>query len=207
MAETMNVQIRETRGKRRARRQREAGFIPGVLYGHGEQTVSLSLPAEQIDAAIRHGSRLVNLSGAVTQQAFIRELQWNTWGTQILHVDLTRVSAHEKVEVRVPVELRGEAPGVKQGGVVEQPIHELEIECEATAIPEKIGVNINHLEFDRAITVADLVLPPTVRVLEDPTAVVVQCTAPAEMVEEEGTGETAEPELIGRKKAEGEEEE
>ncbi|NUQ63393.1 MAG: 50S ribosomal protein L25 [Pirellulales bacterium] len=209
MAETLNVQIRETRGKRRARRQRAAGVIPGILYGHGEETVSLSVPAEQLDAAIRHGSRLVNLAGAVTEQAFIRELQWDTWGTHILHVDLTRVSAHEKVEVRVAVELRGEAPGVKQGGIVEQPIHELDIECEVSSIPEKIEVNINHLELDQSITVADLKLPPTVRVLEDATAVVVQCNVPAEEAEPaEGVpAEGAEPELIGRKKTEEGEEE
>ncbi len=206
MAETLNVQIRETRGKRRARRQREAGFIPGVLYGHGEETVSLSLAASELDTALRHGSRLVQLAGAVAQQAFIRELQWDTWGAHVLHVDLTRVSAHEKVEVRVPVELRGEAPGVRQGGAIEQPVHELDVECEVTAIPEKIEVNVNHLELDQSITVADLKLPPTVRVLEEASVVVVHCAVPAEVVEEEGPAETAEPEVIGRRKAEEEEE-
>jgi large subunit ribosomal protein L25 len=206
MPETVNVQVRESRGKRNARRLRQSGSIPAVLYGHGQETVSLSLSAEQFGTALRHGGRLVNLAGALSEQAFIRELQWDTWGKAVLHVDLTRISAHERVEVRVAVELRGEAPGVKEGGAVEQPIHELDIECEATSIPEKIEVNINHLELNQSITVADLKLPDTVRVLEEPTAVVVQCTLPAEVVEaEEGPAEGAEPELIGRKRAEEEE--
>lgn len=208
MPETMNIEMRETRGTRSARRLRDSGRIPAILYGHGEQTVSVSLLAEQLEAAVRHGGRLVHLTGALTEQAFIRELQWDTWGKSVLHVDLTRISAHERVEVRVAVELRGEAPGVRAGGVVEQPVHELDIDCEATSIPEKIAVNINHLELNQSITVADLKLPETVRVLADPATVVVQCNVPAETVEEEaGPAEGAEPELIGRKKAEEEEEE
>jgi large subunit ribosomal protein L25 len=203
----MSVQLRECRGSRNARRLRKLGMVPAVLYGHGQETVSLTLPADQIRAAIRHGSRLVGLVGAVTEQAFIRELQWDTWGKEIIHADLTRISAHERVEVRVPVELRGEAPGVKQGGVIEQPVHELDIQCEATAIPDKITVNINNLELDQSVTVADLTLPPTVSVLEDASIVIAHCSVPVEVAEEEALAESAEPELIGRKRAEEEPEE
>ena len=78
------------------------------------------MPADELETALRHGSRLVSLTGAVNESAFIRELQWDTWGTHIVHVDFTRISEHEIVEVRVPVELRGEAPGVREGGVVVQ---------------------------------------------------------------------------------------
>src|SRR5512146_1908010 len=166
MLEKLNVEIRDARGKRNARRMRDAGQIPAVLYGHKQATLSLTISAEQIETALRHGSRVVDLAGALTEQAFIRELQWDTWGKQVLHVDLMRISAHEKVEVRVPVELRGESPGVKAGGVIEHHVHELDIECEATSIPEKVQVNINHLELDQTITIADLKLPEGVRVLD-----------------------------------------
>ena len=105
----------------------------------------------RLTAAIRHGSRLVSLTGAVSESAFIRELQWDTWGTHIVHVDFTRISEHEIVEVRVPVELRGEAPGVREGGVVVQHIHEVEIACPASVIPEKLAVNINHLKLNESI--------------------------------------------------------
>ncbi|MCX7701165.1 MAG: 50S ribosomal protein L25, partial [Gemmataceae bacterium] len=117
MAEQLNVELRETRGKRNARRNRRAGKLPAVLYGHGQEAISLALSAEPFEAAVRHGARLVKLTGAVDEQAFIREIQWDTWGTHVLHVDFTRISEHEKVEVRVPVEIRGEAPGLKAGGV------------------------------------------------------------------------------------------
>jgi large subunit ribosomal protein L25 len=200
MTEILSVELRETRGKHSNRRLRASGAIPAVLYGHGQEPVSLSVRADQIDAAVRHGTRLVALSGAVREQAFIRELQWDHWGMHVLHVDFTRISAHERVEVQLPVELRGEAPGVKEGGVVEQLLHELRLECEATEIPEKLEVSINELGVNGSITAAQLVLPETATILDAPEAVVVQCVVPAAAPEEEiPRVEEVEPEVIGRR--------
>lgn len=200
MAEELHVELRETRGKRRTRRLRNAGSIPAVLYGHGQETISLSVPAGRLETAVRHGSRLVMLTGAVTEQAFVRDLQWDTWGTHVLHVDFTRISEHEKVEVEVQVELRGEAPGVREGGVVEQLLHQVELECEASSIPDKLHVNINLLKLGDTITVAELEIPENATVLRDPEQVVVQCVEPVVEPEEEIAGaEEAEPEVIGRK--------
>jgi large subunit ribosomal protein L25 len=206
MAELLSVQRRDTRGKRNARRNRRDGKLPAVLYGHGLATESLLISAEEFETAVRHGARLVKLTGAVEEQAFVRDIQWDTWGTHPMHVDFTRVSEHEKVQVQVVVELRGEAPGMKSGGVVKQQVHDVEVECEATAIPERLYVNINHLEIGQSITVAQLDLPPGIVVLAEPETLVVECAEPVEEVEEEapaGAGE-AEPEVIGRKKEEGE---
>ena len=208
MAELLQVELRDSRGKRNARRNRRSGKLPAVLYGHGQETVSLLVSSERFLAAVRHGARLVKLSGAVEDQAFIREIQWDTWGLHALHVDFTRVSEHEKVQVEVTVELRGEAPGVRAGGVVKQNVHVVEIECEATAIPDKLYVNINHLELEQSITIAQLELPPGIVVLEEPEVVVVECAVPVE-IEEEAPAAAAEgePEVIGRKKEEEEESE
>ncbi len=209
MAVMLKVDVRPTRGKRNARRQRLAGTIPAVLYGHGQEAVALALSADELDGAVRHGHRLVSLTGAVSEQAFIRELQWDVWGKHVMHVDFTRVSAHEKVRVQVPVELRGEAPGLRQGGVIKQSIHEVPIECEVTSLPDKLLVSVNHLKLGDSIAIGSLELPPTVIVLLDPEMLVVECSEPVEM-EEESTGadQVAEPEVIGRKKEEeGEEEE
>ena len=129
MSETLQVTRRETRGKRNARRQRAAGAIPAILYGHGEESISLTLKATEINAAIRHGSRVVDLAGDVADQVLIREVQWDTFGTDVLHVDLTRVAADETITVNVPMELRGVAPGTKEGGVVEHLVNEVEIDC------------------------------------------------------------------------------
>ena len=206
MALQLAVEGRDTQGKHRNRRLRQSGKIPGILYGHGLECVPLSVAADVLTAAIRHGSRLVSLTGAVNESAFIRDLQWNTWGTQILHVDFTRISEHEIVEVRVPVELRGEAPGVREGGVVVQHVHEVELACPASVIPEKLAVNINHLALNQSILLGGLVVPEGAKVLAaDMEAVVVECIIPVELPEE-GAGEAApgEPEVIGAK--EGEEE-
>jgi large subunit ribosomal protein L25 len=208
MAEVLNVQLRETRGKRNARRDRRSGHLPAVLYGHGKETLSLLLSVEEFRAALRHGARLVKLAGAVDEQAFVRQLQWDTWGSNVLHVDFTRVSEHERVRVRVTLELRGEAPGLKAGGVVKQQFHDVEIECEATALPDRLYVNVNQLEMGSSIAVGQLELPPGVVVFAEPETVVVECVEPVEEVEEAAAapGEV-EPEVIGRKKEEGEEEE
>ncbi len=203
MAEQLNVEIRQTRGKRDCRRLRKVGSIPAVLYGHGQENVCLSVPAEQLKGLVQHGSRLADLTGAVNESAFIREVQWDTWGVDVLHVDFTRISAHEKVEVRVPLELRGEAPGVKQGGVVEQLIHDVELSCPASAIPEKIEVNINHLRLGDSVAVAELDLPNGATVLVSPEVVVVHCTEPVEAPEEEAAeAVSGEPEVIGAKEEE-----
>jgi large subunit ribosomal protein L25 len=208
MAEVLNVEVRKEAGKRHAKRLRRDGGIPAVLYGHGEQTVSLAVPREQFAAALRHGSRLVELKGGANESALIRELQWDIYGTAVMHIDFTRVSADERIEVKVPVELRGQAPGVRAGGVIQHLVHEIEIECLATAIPDKIQLNINHLELKDSITVGQLELPPGVKLLSEPEAIAVQCVEPA--VEEEveaAPTEGAEPEVIGRKaEEEGEEE-
>ncbi len=203
MAEVLTVEIREHAGKHHSRRLRNSGSIPVVLYGHGKENVCLSASAEQLDAVIRHGSRLIDLTGAVGESAFIREVQWDTWGTHVLHVDFTRISADEKVDVQLLVELRGEAPGVKEGGVVEHLIHEVHVECPASAVSEKLEVNINSLKLGESITVADLKLPEGASVHGDPTAVVVHCVEPVEGPEEEAAeAAPTEPEVIGAKEKE-----
>jgi large subunit ribosomal protein L25 len=199
MADVLQVQIRDTRGKHNARRLRRSGAVPAVLYGHGEQTVSLALGTDELASAVRHGSQLVDLQGAVKEKALIRELQWDVYSTEILHVDLARVSEHELVQVTVTVEVRGEAPGTKEGGVLELAVHEFDVECPASAIPEKIVANVNELALGETLTVADLDLPSQVKILVDDDTVVVSCHLPAVEEEEEAVEATgAEPEVIGR---------
>lgn len=205
-AQVLTVKLRDSRGKRRNRRLRDTGSVPAVLYGHQKASQSLTLAVEEIEAVVRHGNRFVELAGDLREKAFIKEVQWNTWGNRILHVDFARVSEHEKVLVTVPVELRGEAPGMKDGGVVKHVLHTIELECEAAAVPEKIEVNINQLEFNQLLHVSDLVLPEGAKAMIDPATLVVGCTPLVEVSEEETPEGENEPEVIGRKKVEGEEE-
>lgn len=204
---TLTVESRETVGKRRNRRLRESGKTPAVLYGHKKAVLNLSVTTEQVEAALRHGSRFVQLDGAVSERAFIKEVQWNVWGDVVLHVDFTRVNEHEHVQLSVPVVIRGEAPGLKEGGVIKQHLHMIEIEVEPTSAPENIQVSVNTLGFNQSIRVADLVAPEGVKFLADSETVVVECSEQTEVEETEAEPvDGAEPEVIGRKKADEEEE-
>ncbi len=201
MSEVLQVEKRDWTGKRRVRRQRAQGRIPAVLYGHGEEVVHLSAAESDLAAVLRHGSHLVDLDGAVKESALIKDIQWDTYGMEVLHVDLTRVSADERIVLTVAVELRGVAPGLKQGGVVDQLLHEIEIECPAVSIPSSLEANVNHLELDQTITAGDLELPAGATLTGDASQAVVQCSEPAAEVEvEEGEPGAAEPEVIGAKK-------
>lgn len=199
----LNVQIRDTRGKRNARRMRADGHIPAVLYGHGEKNVSLAVASIEFATVLRHGSKVVELKGAVNESVLIREIQWDTFGTEVLHLDLTRVSAGESVETTVSLELRGDAPGTHEGGILQNPIHELHIECPVTVIPDKISVNVNSLQLGDSILAGELSLPEGARLLMDPDTAVVLCVQPAAEVDEEAVpAEGQEPEVIGRKEEE-----
>jgi large subunit ribosomal protein L25 len=200
---------RDTRGTRAARKQRALGRVPGVVYGHKEETVSISVASDALLSAVRHGARVVDLqSDGGLQKAQIAELQWDHLGMEVLHVDFRRVAAGERIHVTVPVEVKGIAPGIAAGGILNQPIHTLLIECAADQVPESIRVNVNELQLGGAIHVRDLHLPPDVKALADPEAIVVSVAAA--QVEPEAAApaaEQAEPEVIGRKAAEEEGEE
>ncbi|TVS09127.1 MAG: 50S ribosomal protein L25 [Planctomycetaceae bacterium] len=207
MAEVLQVKIRQEVGSKAAKRVRLAGQTPAVLYGHQLANVSLAVPADQLQAAIRQGVRMVQLQGDVRDTALIREVQWDAFGSHVLHIDLTRVSATEKVRMVVPLELRGESPGARQGGITEQLIHEVEVESPAEYLPERIEISVNDLNLGGAIKLGDVSMPEHVTMVADADEVVVQCTAVVEAEEEEAeAAETAEPEVI-RRPAEGEGEE
>ena len=212
MAESvvLTTEKREGRGTRTARKLRAKGRVPGVVYGHKEETVSVSVAADHLLSAVRHGARVVDLqSEGGLQKAQIAELQWDHLGMEVLHVDFRRVAADERIHVTVQIEVKGIAPGVTAGGVLDQPIHTLAIECLAINVPDSIRVNVNELQLGGAIHVRDLHLPQDVKALADPDMTIVSCAKPLEQAEATAaTGEGAEPEVIGRKAAaeEGEEE-
>ena len=111
---------RKERGSRAATKLRAKGELPAVLYGHKEETVSLTISAEALANVIRHRARVVDLEGKgmPTQKALIREVQWDHLGHDVLHVDFARVAADERIKIDVRIELRGTAPGVTGGGEI-----------------------------------------------------------------------------------------
>jgi large subunit ribosomal protein L25 len=203
MAETLQAESRDSRGKRNAKRLRAGGKVPAILYGHGQKTVSLAVPADQITAAIRHGSRVVKLKGVANDSALIRDLQYDTFGLEILHVDFARVSEHERVRVKVPLEIRGQAAGIKEGGVIEHLIHTVEIECPVSAIPDKVVINVATLKLDDSMTVGQATLPEGAKIVSSADEIAVQCLKPKadeEEAAEPGAEGAVEPELIRKEK-------
>jgi large subunit ribosomal protein L25 len=192
-------------GSRANRRLREAGKVPGVIYGHKEAVIPLTLPKKELVHHLSRGAHVFDLQlQGSTQKVLVKDVQYDHLGLEVLHVDFARVSLDEKVEVTVPVELKGTPKGEAEGGVLQQIISELEVECLVTDIPDVITHNVSDMELDSVLHVSDLKLPPNVRVLQDPEQIVATVR---EIVEEAAVvaapeGE-AEPEVIGRKPEEG----
>jgi large subunit ribosomal protein L25 len=138
-----------------------------------------------------------------------RDIQWDTFGSEVNHIDFLRIDPNDRVEVEVPIVLKGTAPGVLGGGVLDFHLHSVTIECLAIAIPDNIPVKIGELQLEQAIHVRELELPPNTVVKNDPETVVVQVKHIVEVVEPtaEGAAEPGptEPEIVGRKVKEAEE--
>ncbi len=211
MAETatLKAETRTDSGSRKAGKLRKAGKIPGIVYGHKEPNVSVAVAADQLDRLIRvQHARVLELDiGGKKETVLVRDLQWDHLGRVLLHVDFARVSASDRVKVTVPVELRN-SPKATGGGVLDQPLHALHIECSPVQIPEAIRIDITNLTLGAPIHVRELSLPEGVKVLESPEAVVVQLKLPgaepeAAVVVESGTG----PEVIKKELKKGDDEE
>jgi large subunit ribosomal protein L25 len=204
MAENLNVKRREKLGGGNNRRLRRTGQVPAVLYGHGEASIPLAVDSTAIMNVIRHGHKLVRLQGDASEGAFIKSVQWDVYGKGLIHIDLLRVSDTEKVRTTVTVELKGTAVGLSEGGIIEFVLHELEIECPAAAVPDKLIVNVTNLHLDQAIHAREVPIPEGARVLDDAELVVVHCIAPH--IVEDVTAAPAvepgavEPELIRKEK-------
>ena len=206
MADTLTVKKREETGSLRMKRLRQSGQIPGVLYGHGEGTMTLSVSEKELNKVINHGSYIVSLSGDAKDSALIKDVQWDAFGMKVLHIDLTRVDANEAVEVTLPLELRGDAIGTHHGGVVNFHQHEITILCPANKMADKIEVKINDLDVDQTISASDVVLPEGATLAEAGTTPIVSCALPSgdAPAEDEAAAGAAEPEVIGKKAEEAE---
>ncbi|MBN9121468.1 MAG: 50S ribosomal protein L25 [Planctomycetes bacterium] len=189
---TLKVQPRANSGSRAALKLRKQGLVPGIVYGHKQDNVQVAVSAEELDRAIRvQHARVLDLElDGKKETVLIRELQWDYLGKQMIHVDFERKDRAELVRVTVPVELRN-APKQTGGGVLDQPLHTLHVECPLGSIPEAIRIDITNLTLGHPIHVKELTLPEGVKVLEAPEAVVVQLKLPG--VEAAAPAAPAEP--------------
>jgi large subunit ribosomal protein L25 len=208
MAESLKIRVEprdpaknKGTGSRVARRLRQQGRIPAVIYGHKLDVLPITLARDDVWQMIKAASHLAELDlGSKTETVLIRDVQWDNLGKEILHLDFARVSAEELIETEVNLELRGQAPGVAEGGVLETLFHTLTVTCPAGAIPDSIKVDISNLKVGESIHVRDLVLPQGVTLDADPDLLVLHIVLRA--VQEEPTeapeaGEApAQPEVI-----------
>lgn len=219
MIQDLNVaaEPREDFGKNAARRLRQSGRIPAILYGGGGPSIPISVDPRQI-AEILHSESghnaifMLAIRGKAPARVILREWQMDPVHSGLLHVDIVRVARDAKLKVSVPIHVTGEARGVKvQGGIFEFILREVELECLPDDIPEHVTVEVTELTIGRNLRVSDLPLGPKVKVLTDPTRVVAHVVAlkaeeekpPAEAV----VAAPTEPEVIRKGKAEEAEEE
>ncbi len=214
-----NIETRSRQGgnKNDARRLRREGLIPAVLYGAGLAPITISVDPKQMKRILGsetgHNSIFDLSAGGDAGKAMIVDWQADPVKGVLLHVDLKRIAMDVLLRVSVPVVLKGEAPGVKiQGGILEQMVREIEIECLPADIPANIEGDVSKLQFGETIRVSDLPHSDKVKVITDAGQAIAHVTAVKEVVVAtpvegaEAAATTAEPEVIkkGKQDAEGE---
>lgn len=181
MAEDFQLaaETRELLGSANSRRLRGEGRIPANLYGFKKDTVSLTVTAEDVDSLIAGGSKVVDVTcDGTTDKAVVQELQWDIFGTHVKHVDLMRVDPDDSVSVEVNTEIRGEAIGLKDGGVLKEHLKRIRVKCASYRVPRTIPVRVGALKVGDSLKVKDLRFPETVTVESDAEAVVVEIIDP-----------------------------
>jgi large subunit ribosomal protein L25 len=197
------VQLRAELGSAACRRLRWSGQVPGNIYGHNAPPVSVSISSEALTPVLMSGAKVVDVDlDGKHDKAVVREIQWDVFGRNITHFDLLRVDPNERVNIVVPLELKGTAPGVLLGGVLEHVMHSITIDCLAYQIPDTIQVRIGSLELGKSIHVSDLILPEGSNAHAAADAIVVHVIHPKthEEIVPVGGG-PVEPEMIGKKPA------
>jgi len=195
---TLDVEDRTERGTRATKRLRRAGYVPGVVYG-GKDGESTSFKVNWRDLRqVLAGSALIDLKvGGKTRPVIVKDQQLHPVRDELLHIDLLEVRLDEKIQTQVSVHLEGaeEAPGIKEGGVLEHVTHQLNIEALPTDIPEAIVVDVSGLEIAATMHLSEISPPQGVTFLDDPEeTILATVVVPTEVEEPEIEEET---ELVG----------
>lgn len=207
----LQAEPRQEIGKSAARKMRAAGRIPAVVYGHGEETRLLSVDAHELELLfnrVHWENTIVELTiegERAPVRTLVREVQSHAYKPLVVHVDFQQIHAGERVHVSVPIRLKGNAPGLKAGGVMMQTETDLDIRCTPDKIPEFIEVDVSALEIGDAVHLRDITLPEGVEAEIDADRTICSVTPPTvaatpESAEEAPEAAEGEPEVIGRPK-------
>ena len=184
----LDIKDRKANRSKGAKAIRREGLVPGVLYYSGEENVNISIEKSILFHAMHSGQRIFEIEQeGENQYTMIKQLQYHPVTDEIIHVDLMRVRRSEKINISVPLVLIGDAIGVKEGGVLSQSLTQIEISCYPTDVPEQIELNIEKLELNAALSVADIEIDiAEVEVSTDSSLNIVSITPPAaeEVVED-----------------------
>ncbi len=204
----LEAEIREHTGSKSAAKLRAQGRIPAIVYGHKKEPTSISLDIHDFTEGLHHGHRLLDVKiGKRKEKMLVKDLQYDHLSKNIIHADLIRVDVTEMVKVTVPLELKGTAKGAHEGGIIEEHTDHLEIECRATDIPESIIVSVKEVGVGDAVHASDIELPTEVKLVSDPTTLLVTChlVAAAKTTEELEEEAPTAPEVITEVKEPGQE--
>ena len=214
---TLSATPRDGTGTGVARKLRQAGQVPGIIYGHGREPQALAVDNrdfEKLLSQINAASTVIELSlDGHMSRTLIREIQRHPFKRQLMHVDFQELVAGEKVSVSVPLRFVGVADGVRNsGGILEETMHQLHIRVDPASIPDHVDVDVTSLTIGHSFHIRDLPIPDGITVLDDENATVCVVTAPKAVVETPVEAiaavpeAAAEPELIRKPKPEEEEE-
>lgn len=188
-------------GSTASRRLRTEGIVPANLYGHKKGAVSIQISGDVAHHLIKEGTRVVDLElNGEVEKALLRDVQWDTFSKHIMHIDFLRVDPNERVQVEVSIVTKGTSPGVLEGGILDQQLHSLEVECLAVEIPDAIIMKIGKLKIGDSFHVSDLTdLPAGLEVLTPPE-ITIASIAEERRAEAADTEDTpgAEPEVINQ---------
>ncbi|MBI4565904.1 MAG: 50S ribosomal protein L25 [Planctomycetes bacterium] len=202
----LKAEVREHVGTRIARRQRRQGLVPVVLLRKKESPLHLLIASQELERALKRGARMVDLTHPQgSDRVFIKEIQYDHFGDHVYHVDFTKVAMDEMLTLDVSLVVKGKPVGVQEeGGVLDQYIRILKIQCLPSAIPDKLEIDVSHLKKDQHLTIRDIAAPPGVKLIQDPDLVVAAVTEhkEEEIVPAAVTPGPTEPELIKKEKAE-----
>lgn len=200
----LDVELRDETGTGSARRLREQGLVPGVVYGCGQEPVNLKLDAAEL-ADVTGGNAIIDLQvDGEEKTVMIKDVQKNVINDDYLHVDFHEIDLEESIVVEVPISFEGVAEGVKEGGVLQKTLRKVEVECIPTEIPSVLKLDITELEVGESLHVGDLEAGEGVEVVTSGDEVVVTVVAPTELDVDEDEEEdeleeevVTEPEVIG----------
>lgn len=212
MAITLKANKREDHTHATTKALRLEGFIPAVVYGKEKESKTISVNSIDLLKTVRDEGRNAIISLDIDNDepvdVMLHEYQTDPVKRDVIHVDFYIVDMKEEMDVEVSIRLEGEAVGAHEGGILQQPMYELQVRAKPRDIPEEIVVNVEELDIGDSIAVADLPTSDLYEFLDDEEATVATVLPPEEEEEEEEEADfSAEPELVGAEDEDEEEEE